>query len=445
MIVIEDRRRIRAQRIAGFSLIELMVALTLGLLLSVGMVTLFGATSKTNKVSDALARLQENGRYAVTRMTQDLRMAGGQYCGNASGQNWITSNNDGLVYAGMAILANANGVSNGLNGSLPDSGGLLGVLQSAGATYPLGPADFLRGYDCTTSGCTPTVPTGSAPNGLPSGGEADGLRVRGTDVLTIRYQRGTGWNFIVGGGSPAPITLQPRVVGGQQMDDTANFTSGDRALILTCGGGQIVQVNAAGTTLTPTGLENASSYQPSASVGSFDVRVFNFSKDFMTVTYYLAYKNDPDTAGRLIPTLYRRVNGSATPDEIVQGVERLDFLYGVQYADASLHYLTADEVTTNSAVAGNCSPPPPNLGLTPPATEPNCLWRSVRSIEAHLLLDTVDNITLSDADKAYRYTIDSPNMTEPPAPAADMGNGMLAGNMMRREFVALVATRNNNH
>jgi len=129
----------------------------------------------------------------------------------------------------------------------------------------------------------------------------------------------------------------------------------------------------------------------------------------------------------------------------VQGVERLDLLYGVQYADASLHYLTADEVTTNSAVAGNCSPPPPNLGLTPPATEPNCLWRSVRSIEAHLLLDTVDNITLSDADKAYRYTIDSPNMTEPPAPTADMGNGMLAGNMMRREFVALVATRNNNH
>jgi len=62
----------------GFTLIELMVALTLGLLLSIGIVTLFGATSKTNKVQDSLARLQENGRYAMTRMNADLRMLGAQ-------------------------------------------------------------------------------------------------------------------------------------------------------------------------------------------------------------------------------------------------------------------------------------------------------------------------------------------------------------------------------
>jgi type IV pilus assembly protein PilW len=435
----------------GFSLIELMVAITLGLLLSIGIVTLFGATSKTNKVQESLARLQENGRYAVTRITDDLRMAGGQYCGNAASQGWTASANDGSMYPGMSILVNASGASNGANGALPDSGGLLGIVPTPApptGTYPLGPADFTRGYDCTPGGCNPAIPVGTAPDGLPAEGEADGQRVRGADVLTIRYQHGTGWNFTVGAGTPATLALQQTIIAGQPADDPLNFVSGDRAVLVTCGGGQIVQVNAAGNaqaqTLTPTSLLNGASYNPANAVGSFDVRAFNFSRDFVTVTYYLAYKNDPDTPGRLIPALYRRVNGTTT-DELVRGVERLDFIYGVQYADASLHYLNAQEVSANSAAAGTCSPPPPGLGLAAGTTEPNCLWRSIRSIEVHMLLDTIDDIALSQADMAYRYTIDGAGMTVPPAPDQDMGNGMLAGRMMRREFVALVATRNGNH
>ena len=58
----------------GFSLIELMVAMALGLVLSIGVVSLFGSTSMSNKVQNSLARLQENGRYAVARMESDLRM-----------------------------------------------------------------------------------------------------------------------------------------------------------------------------------------------------------------------------------------------------------------------------------------------------------------------------------------------------------------------------------
>jgi len=229
------------------------------------------------------------------------------------------------------------------------------------------------------------------------------------------------------------------------MDDPVNFQNNDRALLLTCGGGQVFQVTAAGNNLTPTGLLNSSNYKPSATVGSFDVRVFNFSRDFLTVTYYLAYKADPDTAGRLIPTLYRRQNGTQV-DELVQGVERLDFIYGVQYKDASLHYLTANQVNANSTSA-NCSPASPGLGLTAPNVEAGCLWRSVMSIEVHLLLDTVDNIALSPSDMAYRYTgaTGDTTMHVPPAPNQPMDTGMLAGLMMRREFISSVAMRNGNH
>ncbi len=242
------------------------------------------------------------------------------------------------------------------------------------------------------------MPIGVAPDGLPDDGLGNGLRVRGADVLTMRYQRGTGWNFAVDAAAPEPnILLTPIVIGGQQMDDPVNFVTGDRALLLSCGGGQIFQVGAAGNTLTPTGLESSSSYKPAATVGSFDVRVFNFSRDFITVSYYLAYRTDPDNTGRLIPTLYRRQNGSATPDELVQGVERLDSSMASNTGTRTLHYLTADQVTANSTPA-NCSPPAPGLGITGFNVEPNCLWRSLKTIEVHLLLDTIDNIALTPAD-----------------------------------------------
>ena len=104
---------IRHRRLAaaGFSLIELMVAMTLGILLSIGIVTLFGATSKTNKVQDALARLQENGRYALTRITNDLHASAGQYCQSSNSLGWTNPGVNGPIYPGLAIMSNANGVS----------------------------------------------------------------------------------------------------------------------------------------------------------------------------------------------------------------------------------------------------------------------------------------------------------------------------------------------
>jgi type IV pilus assembly protein PilW len=459
----------------GFSLIELMVALALGLLLSVGIVTLFGATSKTNKVQDSLARLQENGRYAITRINADLRMLGGEYCNSISSVGWTSSADNGPQYPGAAIYANVIGVSNITSSkAFPDSGGTAGLPPTgwtAGTVYPVSPATFMRGYECDLGGgCTPAVPSSAGADGLPAEGTTDGTRVRGADVLTIRYQRGTGWPFTVTGtGAGAVITLQPTIVGGAQTDDPVNIVNGDRVLLTTCGGGMLFQANAAGNVITPAPgtLLSQAAFQPSAQQGggSFDVRAFNFDRDFVTITYYLAWKSDPnpDQPGRVVPVLMRKVNGSATPDEIVQGVERLDFFYGVQFRDGSFRYLTADEVEANSDVPqfgtppplpANCPPPPPEWDTQLYGNvEPNCLWRSVKSVEVHMLIDSVDNVyDLALADTAYRYTVDDADMTLPPdSPTADMvygstgTNGSKAGRMMRREFVSMVATRNGNH
>jgi len=59
----------------GISLVELMVALSIGLFLLAGAVTVFGKTRDLYRTNDASARLQETARYAMGTIEADLRMA----------------------------------------------------------------------------------------------------------------------------------------------------------------------------------------------------------------------------------------------------------------------------------------------------------------------------------------------------------------------------------
>jgi len=66
---------------AGFSLMELMISITIGLLLLTGVASLFSKSSiSQNEIRRSAAQI-ENGRYAMDTMVQDLQMAGyfGQY------------------------------------------------------------------------------------------------------------------------------------------------------------------------------------------------------------------------------------------------------------------------------------------------------------------------------------------------------------------------------
>ncbi len=64
------------------TLIELMVSLALGLILLLGMTSLFVNQSRSQANLDRIARLTENGRYALQVIADDLQMAG--YYGNLS-------------------------------------------------------------------------------------------------------------------------------------------------------------------------------------------------------------------------------------------------------------------------------------------------------------------------------------------------------------------------
>lgn len=64
----------------GFSLIEMMIAITIGLLLLAGLGTVYLGSRQTFRQQEAVARMQEGARYAFEVMTLDIRQAGYTGC-----------------------------------------------------------------------------------------------------------------------------------------------------------------------------------------------------------------------------------------------------------------------------------------------------------------------------------------------------------------------------
>jgi type IV pilus assembly protein PilW len=60
----------------GLSLVELLVALTIGSILMVGAVFVYQQSHKTHTVSDTIARVQENARYVLSIIEPDVQLAG---------------------------------------------------------------------------------------------------------------------------------------------------------------------------------------------------------------------------------------------------------------------------------------------------------------------------------------------------------------------------------
>jgi type IV pilus assembly protein PilW len=60
----------------GFSLIELMISLTLGLIISAAVVQVMISNNSTERLNRSIASAQENGRFIIARLRNDLIMTG---------------------------------------------------------------------------------------------------------------------------------------------------------------------------------------------------------------------------------------------------------------------------------------------------------------------------------------------------------------------------------
>lgn len=137
-----QRRPIHHSRQRGMTLIELMVALVLGLLVIGAAGMIFLSNSQAYNTTETLGRIQENGRVAFELMARDLREAGATACGKD--------------------LPVANTLNNPTGSDLYEWG------------------DGLRGYG------------GTQPASLAPFGDAPGRRVSGTEAVELRSGGGGG-------------------------------------------------------------------------------------------------------------------------------------------------------------------------------------------------------------------------------------------------------------
>ena len=69
-------KAIRCVRHKGFGLVELMIAMTIGLVLVLGVSHVFVSSKRSFLMQQQLSTMQENARFVLTRISRDIRQAG---------------------------------------------------------------------------------------------------------------------------------------------------------------------------------------------------------------------------------------------------------------------------------------------------------------------------------------------------------------------------------
>lgn len=268
---------------SGFGLVELMIAMTLGLILLGSLGYVFLGTRGAYRVTDNLSRMQENARYALDVMSRDIRMAG---------------------YSGCVNLASSR------------------VATIAAPPVPvMGVGNSLIGYDNGTGWTNPT--TIARPSGMPGGG----------DVISIMAAYG-GEAYLTGNLTPTNAQVQVNA-------NTLGFKQNDVLIVTDCSAADIFRVtNSPGTsgsiTLThatgsncprdpSTGLCKSG---PANRVNSYGTDAFVMRMD--QFSYFVGEKTvitAPGTLGQKIPGLYR--TGLYNTEELVENVVQIQFSYGL--------------------------------------------------------------------------------------------------------------------
>lgn len=175
----------------GFTLVEMMIAVTLSLILMAGVFKVMNSSKQTYALQSELATLQENARFVMDDISYNIRMAG--YYG------FSTANpSEGDVPPGINLAA-FQCPNNKCDDNFPDSDSL--TLTAFGQDGKL----ELRQYD-------KDIPEGS-PNGIAIPDNFDGLSESDAKNILIGVKKvnlgqlgiiGSGKNFYLKEGSPLP-------------------------------------------------------------------------------------------------------------------------------------------------------------------------------------------------------------------------------------------------
>nr|WP_298725678.1 PilW family protein [uncultured Steroidobacter sp.] len=279
--------RLSKLSMAGFSLVELMVAMALSLLLLAGVVAIFSSSRVAYESTDQLSRVQETGRFALDQLSRHIRSAGFSGCSRQP--------------TAIASALNAD--------------------TTATLEYAFMDSPPVLGYDSSGSGSWspalhPTI------QGLSPAEDSDVLVVRGArlDVVPMQVtQDMVGDDGITLDATGALLVKSAGSANGIQPG------AGNVLMAYSCEAVSFFFANASGNQLIrpigentiPGNVTNSTSYPFLKAAEVVPVE---------TVIYYVDQASAPAPEG--MNSLWRKV-GETNPEELVQGVERMQIEYGV--------------------------------------------------------------------------------------------------------------------
>ena len=330
--------RLRAYTQNGISLVEIMIAMVIGLILTAGIIQLFVGSKQTYRFHDAVSRVQENARFALEALNYDIRMAGNFGC-----------------------TAYVQKFNNTLNGPPPAFNPGVGIQgweangTSPGNSFNL-PAANAAVVDATGGGWT-TAPVAAGSSAL----DAGTMALPGSDI--VRIYRGDNNPGTINSISPGANTVV-------NTTPDADIVDGDILLLSDCQNADWVQ--ACNTQDIGGGTSVNAVLSAGCTPGNIPSKpvLSKAGGQVVKLQSYIYFVGKRDNNANNPPGLFRRPLGSAgaggsaaagAAEEVVEGVESMQILYGIDVDDNRVvdRYVTANNVTD---------------------------WRSVLSIQIALLM-----------------------------------------------------------
>lgn len=365
---------IRQKNSGGFTLVEIMIAIAISMILMLGVMQIFSSNKRSHVISNGLARVQENIRFAMKDISYAGRMAGYVGCGSGNFKNHL--NPSGTGYSDD--LYNLNSATGGWDFSNGD--------ETNGATKPT------QSYTLSAN----PVPAAAADLNLWDNNSNEDLQAKfadkvlpGTDVLVLKWA----------GGDLSNVEIKNMNKNSNSINTmNAHGVPQDTILIVSdCSGADAFMTtsNASSSSLTKG---TASGHDPGNLNNSKWSHIYPKSADFL---YFIsrAYYIGEGASGE--PALYRMTftqgNHVQTVDEIAEGVENLQVLFGIDvnaddYAD---RYVTAMDVTSHDAVV--------SLKLALLARTPDEVKESASPNNYNLLGTTIT----TPSDRRLRYAFNT--------------------------------------
>lgn len=321
----------------GLSLIELMVAMLISSFILIGLVQIFVTTRVTYQADEGLARLQENGRFAIDFLVRDIRMAGNMGC-----LGKIPPDKQNNVWNYLNTTSSAFDLSTGIGGFEATGTAPGGATYAMPTMYP--PTNVFA--------TTPALDAALIPSGA----------VAGTDVLAVRFMDGNA------------VPLVPNASGkyhdaAQVFAGSNNFVQGDIVMVTNCKQAAIFQITNNPTGGSPVNIAHGNGGSPGNTCPNWGTGgckgyddAFQAGSQIAALRsrfFYIA-RQTRGTSTVVGPSLFRQeISGGTSATELVEGVENMQILYGIDSnpqndtgkdGHGADRYLTASNVTDWSRV-----------------------------------------------------------------------------------------------